>query len=178
MAGGFDPGAAVFHLQLNAAADHGDLRRVEQLVERRFDAVPHLEAKEAAHRLEMFLIVDVREAEEFAVSHLHAAMRIDPDTPAPQALAAIAAQRAGRPVLFYCSVGVRSSEMALRLQKALKAEGAASINLKGGVFRWASLGLPLESAAGATRNVHGFDPQWAKLAPAPVVLGGEIPAQK
>lgn len=177
MAGGFDPGAAVFYLQLNAAADHSDLRRVEHLVEHRFDGVPHLEAKAAAPQLDMFLIVDVREAEEFAVSHLHAAMRIDPDTPSSKAMAAIAAQRAGRPVLFYCSVGVRSSEMALRLQKALKAEGAASINLKGGVFRWASLGLPLENAGGATRQVHGFDSQWAKLAPPPMVLVPEIPAE-
>lgn len=170
MAGGFDPGATVFYLQLNAAADRGDLRSVETLVERRFDGVPHLDAAQAAQDPDAYLIVDVREAEEFAVSHLHAALRIDPDAETMDALAAIRAQRAGRPVLFYCSVGVRSSELAMRLQRALKAEGAVSVNLKGGVFRWASLGLPMENAAGRTRAVHGFDQHWAKLAPEPVVL--------
>lgn len=170
MPGGFDPGAALFYLQLNAAADRGDLRSVETLVERHFDAVPQLDAAQAARQTDAYLIVDVREAEEFAISHLHAALRIDPDAEANAALEAIRRQRAGRPVLFYCSVGVRSSELALRLQQALKAEGAASVNLKGGVFRWASLGLPLENATGKTRAVHGFDSRWAKLAPAPVVV--------
>lgn len=170
MAEGFDPGSALFYLQLNAAADHGDLRRVEGLVQRRFDSVPQLDAAKAARDPREYLIVDVREAEEFAVSHLHDALRIDPDAQSGAALDAIRAHRDGRPVLFYCSVGVRSSQMALRLQKALKAEGAASINLKGGLFRWASLGLPLENAEGSTRAVHGFDQHWAKLAPKPVML--------
>lgn len=170
MAGGFDPGAALFFLQLNAAADQGDLRQVESLVERRFETIPQLEAAKAAKQPGEYLIVDVREAEEFAVSHLHGALRIDPDAQSSDALATINAHRDGRPVLFYCSVGLRSSQMAMRLQAALKAEGASSINLKGGLFRWASLGLPLENAAGRTRTVHGYDAHWARLAPAPVVL--------
>ncbi len=167
---GFDPGATVFALQVHSAADHGDLNRVEKLVSHRFPTLEHLDAKEAARHPGEFLIVDVREPEEFIVSHLHSALRIDPSAESAQAMALIRAHRDGRPVLFYCSVGVRSSEMAARLQQSLKAEGADSVNLKGGVFRWASLGLPLENATGATRAVHGYDKHWAKLAPAPVEL--------
>lgn len=163
----FDPAAALFHLQLQQAAEKGDLARVERLVERRYDDIPHEPAQAASGRAGTFLLVDVREAEEYAVSHIAGAVRIDPDASAEEAMAVIAPLRAGRPVLFYCSVGVRSSELAERTQQALAAEGAQSVNLKGGIFRWASLGLPIENAKGPTRLVHGYDRLWGKLAPAP-----------
>lgn len=165
---GFDPGAFLFQLELKQAAEKGDLARVERLVARRYDDVDTVDAATAARGA--FLLVDVREAQEYAVSHLPGAVRIAPDASAEEALDVIETARNGRPVLFYCSVGVRSSELAERVQRRLGAQGVHTANLKGGIFRWAKQGLPLESAHGPTRMVHGYDTLWAKLAPSPVTV--------
>lgn len=167
-----DLAAMLFFGELQRAALRADLPRVEWLVSRHFNAIEHVHLGPGADP-SAFLLVDVRESREFAVSHLPGAVRLDPDASDAQALQLIRAHRAGRPVLFYCSVGVRSSELAQRLQKQLAREGAHSANLAGGIFGWAKQGRALESANGPTRRVHGYDETWARLAPAPVVLDPE-----
>lgn len=164
-----DLAAMLFFGDLQRAALRADLPEVERLVARRYRDVAHLHLRPDADPAQ-FLLVDVRESREFAVSRLPGAVRIDPDAGDEAALRLIRAHRAGRPVLFYCSVGVRSSELAQRLQRRLAREGAHSANLAGGIFGWAKQGRALESPAGPTRRVHGYDETWARLAPAPAVL--------
>ncbi len=59
------------------------------------------------------VLLDVRTEAEYAVSHLPGARRADLRVSPPQIAKAL---EPGRPVVIYCSVGYRSSQMAERLQ--------------------------------------------------------------
>ncbi|MGE3626402.1 MAG: rhodanese-like domain-containing protein [Hyphomicrobiales bacterium] len=110
------------------------------------------------------LVLDVREAAEFAVSHLAGAERVEPGISASAFLAQFAAKAKGRPVVFYCSVGVRSSILAEKVQAALKAAGAGPVyNLDGGIFAWHNQSRSLVDASGPTELVHPYDSHWGKL---------------
>lgn len=108
------------------------------------------------------LLLDVRKPEEFAISHLAGAIQVDPDASSAEVRRLIGtrmtAQSKNVPVVFYCSVGYRSSKLAERVRKDLKADGISTIaNLRGGIFAWANQGLPVVDGKGPTRAVHPFD---------------------
>lgn len=103
------------------------------------------------------LLLDVRAPEEFAVSHLEGA-HSTPDEGA--ALAVLADAPRARPILVYCSVGMRSSALAERLL----AHGFNDVaNLEGGIFAWANAGLPVYRGAERVAAVHPFDERWGAL---------------
>jgi len=61
------------------------------------------------------VLIDVRTPEEFAVSHLIKAYRVDPDAePSQEDLP----EDHGRAIVVYCSTGDRSAAYARRLQRA------------------------------------------------------------
>ena len=100
------------------------------------------------------VLLDVRAAEEFDVSHLTGARRIDP-----------AAQTApgvnkDAPIVTYCSVGYRSSSLATRLIAA----GYTNVqNLEGSIFQWANEGRPLVRDGKPADKVHPYDKRWGEL---------------
>ena len=104
------------------------------------------------------LILDARGPEEFAVSHLAGAVRVDPQASAAEVLAAHP-EAARRPVLVACSVGWRSALLAERL----RAAGVDARNLRGGVFRWRNEGRPLVRGGAPTGDVHPYDEKWGRL---------------
>lgn len=109
------------------------------------------------------LLIDVREEDEFAVSHLDGAIRISPKATASE-VAAIIGDAAGKDVIFYCSVGVRSSQLADRAKDELQGLGANDIyNLSGGIFAWHNQSRALISDAGDTQMVHPYNGVWGKL---------------
>ena len=111
------------------------------------------------------VLLDIREPEEFAVSRLPGAVRVDMDAGAADVLARIG-DVGGRDVVVYCSVGRRSSIFAQAVQDELLASGAASVrNLEGGVFRWHAERRPLENAKGRTDAVHPYDEIWRRYVP-------------
>ena len=70
----------------------------------------------------------------------------------------------GKTVVFYCSVGVRSSKLAAKLQKALAARGAKAVyNLQAGIFNWHNERRPLTTGSAPTSFVHPFDDHWGQL---------------
>ena len=83
---------------------------------------------------ENLLLFDVRESEEYAVSHLQGAR------PAPskdEALKALQGAPSDQRIVLYCSVGYRSSELAQFLMK----KGFTEVyNLEGSIFAWANEG--------------------------------------
>ena len=111
------------------------------------------------------VLFDVRAPEEFAVSHLEGAIRVDAGTTGAAFLSENAPKLAGKLAVFYCSVGVRSSKLAERIGEAeLKAAGASgSANLTGGIFAWHGEERPLVDANGVTLLVHGYDRTWSQL---------------
>lgn len=110
------------------------------------------------------LVIDVREPEEYAVSHLPGAVRAQGD-----ALEDLVGEAgADREVVLYCSVGYRSSREAERL----RARGFDNVsNLEGSIFEWANAGHPLvrggPESQTPTDAVHPFNDEWGVLLDAP-----------
>lgn len=109
------------------------------------------------------LIIDVREPEEYAVSHLPGAINAQDDALEEAVRKAIATDPE-RPVVLYCSVGYRSS----RETEKLRRMGFATVtNLEGSIFEWANAGLPLVQGGAdsekTTKLVHPFNDEWGTL---------------
>lgn len=103
------------------------------------------------------LLLDVREKEEYAVSHLKDAVLAASEKEALEALEGVPPDR---PVVLYCSVGYRSSEMAGFLQK----RGFEKVyNLEGSIFAWANEGRPVYRGGERVQVVHPYDRVWGKL---------------
>lgn len=138
------------------------LEGIKELVRKRFPEVRQLPTKDLAawladtNRPQPFLL-DVRQAEEFTLSHLPGARRIDPNVNA-EAIKAVAAT--DRPLVVYCSVGYRSSELARRLMQS----GITNVfNLEGSIFQWANEGRPLAGTNGPAAKVHPYSERWGAL---------------
>lgn len=102
-------------------------------------------------------LLDAREVQEYAVSHLPGAVRITPDASADQV---IAMTDPTRPIVVYCSVGYRSSVLVRRLQEA----GVKHVlNLEGSVFKWANEGRPLVRDSGATPLAHPYNDSYGRM---------------
>ena len=97
------------------------------------------------------LLLDVRLPEEFAVSHLASARRVDFGSRAADVLAGVPAEQ---PIVCYCAAGFRSSSLAQRLVRAGHRE---VFNLEGAIFDWACEGRLLVRGEEAVREVHPFN---------------------
>jgi rhodanese-related sulfurtransferase len=110
------------------------------------------------------IILDVREADEFAVSHLVGAIRVNPDADLEAVLRAITLAPKNPEIIVYCSVGVRSVQLADRLREGLMAKAAARIaNLREGIFGWHNAQLPLVQGAEASPYIHPYNASWGRL---------------
>jgi len=97
------------------------------------------------------VLLDARQVEEFAVSHLPGAVRVDPRG---RGLEGVEGAGPGDPVVVYCSAGYRSAAVARRLIKS----GAQPVwNLEGSIFAWANEGRPLEAGGMPAGVVHSFN---------------------
>jgi rhodanese-related sulfurtransferase len=103
------------------------------------------------------IVLDVRTAEEYEVSHLKGAIRVDPDGELPDFLRTLDHEAS---VVAYCSVGYRSSRLVERLTK----EGFTDAkNLEGSIFEWANKGYPVERDGAPVQEVHPYDAVWGRL---------------
>ena len=129
--------------------------------------VEHLGSDELAALLagsEAPLLFDVRTAEEYEKSHIATAVRLDPDIGSDAFKARYGSLFAGRDLVFYCSVGQRSSELLERVESACgKARAKSCRNLRGGIFRWYNEGRPVVDASGLTDDIHSYDPIWGMM---------------
>ena len=132
------------------------------VIRRRFPDVSHLspsaldawlrDAEQPAPQ-----IVDARSEEEFAVSHLPGARRINSASTAPAALSSLDPER---PIFIYCAAGYRGATLARRLQNA----GRPDVwNLEGGIFAWANARLPLERDGRPAQRVHPYSRLFSRL---------------
>ncbi len=97
------------------------------------------------------VLFDVREENEYEISHLEGAYRLQPGM---VDLSPLDSLRPGRAIVLYCSIGWRSSEMARRLQE----RGFTNVsNLEGSIFRWANKGQPVFRGNRQVRDVHPYD---------------------
>jgi sterol desaturase/sphingolipid hydroxylase (fatty acid hydroxylase superfamily)/rhodanese-related sulfurtransferase len=150
-----------------ALAQIDPLPVIDQQLRSNFSAVETISAEALQTRMDQDdppIILDVREADEFAVSHLKGAVRIDPDAELADIIQAIGARLKGRDIIVYCSVGVRSTTLADRVREDLKGRGARRIaNLSQGIFGWHNAGRPLMLGQGPTPYVHPYNALWGQL---------------
>lgn len=131
--------------------------------------VPNLSWQELKDRLTSndstrYVVFDTRPREEFEVSHLPHAVQVDPQLPAKDFFHQYGDSLADKNLVFYCSVGYRSSLFLQRVQKELQARGVQSAsNLRGGIFRWYNEGNPVVDAHGPTDKIHPYDKIWGSL---------------
>lgn len=167
---GLIAGAAILALSLaqpTIGEEAFSLANVRVQVKEDFRDVQHIGAAALTEWLakgEEVLLLDVRESDEFAVSHLEGAQRVDPGIWRWTFMNRFGKSVAGKTVVFYCSVGVRSSRLAARVQAALGDAGVKAVfNLDGGIFTWHNERRPLTDGTGPTNFVHSFDARWGKL---------------
>jgi rhodanese-related sulfurtransferase len=102
-------------------------------------------------------LLDVRTPEEWNVSHLPGARRVDPNASAETAAAGLPKET---PIVTYCAVGYRSGEMADRL----RAAGFGNVhNLEGSIFQWANEHRPLVHDDEGVSIVHPYNTFWGRL---------------
>jgi rhodanese-related sulfurtransferase len=103
------------------------------------------------------LLLDVRTQEEWDVSHLPGARRVDPSASVETATAGVAKDT---PIVTYCAVGYRSGDLATRL----RAAGFTNVrNLEGSIFEWANEHRPLVHDDHPVKVVHPYNALWGRL---------------
>ena len=104
--------------------------------------------------LSNYQVLDAREKEEFAVSHLHNSRWVGYDT---FSLETVRDLDKSKPVLIYCTVGARSQEIG----KQLKEAGFQRVyNLYGGIIQWVNDGKEVECEGKPTSKVHTYSQTW------------------
>ena len=162
---------AVFHsllavLLLLVACKQSDVESkwisIKTRIRDEFPSVRHMAIADLRSLLEQKggaqpVLLDVRDAREFAVSHLQGAQRaVDLNA----ALAVLKDVDKDSLVVAYCSVGYRSS----RLAQELGARGYSNVfNLEGSIFEWANRGHAVYRGADPAKGVHPYDEEWGRL---------------
>ena len=104
-------------------------------------------------------ILDAREKNEFETSHIASAKFIGFNDFSSEDNVLRTLDK-NKPIVVYCSLGIRSEEIGEKLKKA----GFTHVeNLYGGIFEWKNKGFPvLDSINKETENVHAFSKPWSK----------------
>jgi rhodanese-related sulfurtransferase len=138
-----------------------DWDRITADIRREFPTVSQMSTERLAERLasaegKRTILIDARSPEEYEVSHLEGAILAS----SPGDMSRTLRSRADSLVVVYCSVGYRSSALAVRLERSGFTE---VYNLEGSIFRWANEGRPVYRGGQAVREVHPFDETWGRL---------------
>ncbi len=135
---------------------------LKNAIRAKYPTVPRITTEQLAQWLsassrQQPVLLDVRTEAEWNVSHIAGARRVDPGASAEVAAAGIPKDA---PIVTYCSVGYRSSEMARRL----RAAGFTNVrNLEGSIFEWANEHRPLLRAQQRVTQVHPYNAWWGRL---------------
>jgi rhodanese-related sulfurtransferase len=103
------------------------------------------------------VFLDTREPEEYNVSHLPNAILFGYDAPNWKAVDTLSKDKT---VIVYCSIGVRSQNIA----EDLEEKGFSNIkNLYGGIFLWADQSREMvDLQNNETAKVHGYNKFWGR----------------
>ena len=137
-------------------------KKIEQALNRMLNgSVPVINTDKLAESLTAssnWVLLDSRELAEFKISHLPDAKWIGHKDFSESRVAEIAKDTN---VLVYCSIGVRSEQIA---EKLISLGYSNVFNLYGGIFTWANQGrLLMDQYQQNTKVVHGYDKNWSKL---------------
>ncbi|MFD1160810.1 rhodanese-like domain-containing protein [Hwangdonia seohaensis] len=122
------------------------------------ESIPYITVNDASKQLNA-VILDAREFSEYKTSRLKNAIYVGyNDFNLKKTIKKLNNKQ--QPVIVYCSIGVRSEDIAEKLKKA----GYTSIyNLYGGIFEWKNNNLPVyNSEEKETDSIHTFNKEWSK----------------
>ncbi|MFW2366626.1 MAG: rhodanese-like domain-containing protein [Desulforhopalus sp.] len=128
---------------------------INSTLDRKYASVTHIntdDLRTLVQRGNQTILIDVREADEYAVSHLPGAVNIlspvEVNYPTDTS------------IVLYCSVGIRSAKFA----RDLENRGFTRVmNLRGSIFEWANKGYRLMRGDKDVQEVHPFNKRWSKL---------------
>lgn len=128
---------------------------INKTLDREYASVKHINTDNLITLLQQgnqIILIDVREADEYAVSHLPGAVNI------------ISSVEVNYPtntsIVVYCSVGIRSAKFA----RELEGRGFTRVvNLRGSIFQWGNKGYRLIRGNKDVQEVHPFNKRWSKL---------------
>ena len=105
------------------------------------------------------VLLDTREKKEYQVSHIKGALHAGYKNFNLQKVSKTIKNKDAQ-IIVYCSLGVRSEDIAEILQRA----GYTNIqNLYGGIFNWKNNNLPLvNTQQKQTDSIHVYSKQWGK----------------
>ena len=102
------------------------------------------------------LLLDVREAEEFAAGAIPSALLLPPGQ-----VDEFVPEDSENRIVTYCTVGYRSGRAAASLEKRL---GRPVYNLSGGIIKWFNQGGQIIDSSGRlSDSVHPFNPDWNRF---------------
>ena len=121
---------------------------------------PHVQqmtvSKLAATNLTTYLLIDVRTAKEYKVSHLKNAVNIE----STKEILKLIKNKKKEKIILYCSVGYRSSDIA----NQLLSHGVTNIyNFEGSLFEWINSGHKVYDANGVSLYAHPYNKAWGLL---------------
>jgi len=123
------------------------------------ESVPYISVQELAMPKTEAIILDARELNEYKVSHINNALHVGYDN---FNLNTVLEQipDTSKTIVVYCSVGIRSENIAHKLKKA----GYSNVlNLYGGIFEWKNNNFLVYDINGnKTEDIHVFSKAWSK----------------
>ena len=143
------------------AANPLSLDEVNKLVADKYPTILHVTPKDLNDWLKPnsgkeVVLLDVREEDEFKISHLAGAKRaLNIDS----ALLALFGKPKNTIIVTYDSVGMRAAAIA---DKLTKRDFDQVYNLDGGIFAWANEGLPMYNDTKQVHKVHPGDLWWRR----------------
>ncbi len=137
---------------------------VDEKIEREFPGVEYVSTDELLGRYGgsdtgLPIIIDVREVEEFQISHLQNAINLETGDSVSR-LVENSGLNKDTPIIVYCSVGYRSAAVASELEQLGYTQ---VLNLRHSIFEWANKGYPMINTVGDTDKVHPFNKAWSVL---------------
>ena len=122
------------------------------------ESVPYITVQELAMPKTEAILLDARELNEFEVSHLKNGIYVGYDNFEISTVTKKIADKSTK-IVVYCSLGIRSEDIAERLKKA----GYTNVyNLFGGIFEWKNNDFKVYNLKGETEDVHAFSKEWSQ----------------
>ena len=129
-------------------------RKLSQLLD---FSVPVIGVTKLKENQAKYLLLDIREREEYEVSHIQGAQYLGYKNIDYSKLDNISKDQ---PLVLYCSVGYRSEKIGEKLKK----KGFQKVyNLYGSIFEWVNQGYPVVDRDNQpTTKVHTYNKKWGQ----------------
>ncbi len=145
---------------LYAISMHSQEALAELLQRYNTEAVPYITPEVLHQKQEQVILLDARESKEYTVSHIQGAIAVGYDHFTTKTITKQHRIPKDTTIVVYCSLGVRSEDIAIKLQK----KGYTNVyNLYGGIFEWKNKHYTVvNQQEKATDSVHTFSKEWSK----------------